>query len=250
MLIEDDDLQLSASSLEALNEFMTEHAEQLNRFEDLKAHADSEYEKPKRIISMADFGEDWNYSQFWYDEATAQSLAEELLDGTDENSLIGLVSAPSVYVKIKELQSKGLVSPNIKVKLFEFDPRFELVGEDFIRYDYNQPLRGLPSELKNKFNRILLDPPFLNEDCQTKTALTVRWLTRPWQRGSDLKVMACSGERMRGLLERLYEPVGLKATMFEVGHKGLSNEFLCYSTHESERFQFLEPYVATEYVAT
>jgi hypothetical protein len=168
------------------------------------------------------------------------------------------------------LKSKGLVSPNIKVKLFEFDPRFELVGEDFIRYDYNQPLRGLPSELKNKFNRILLDPPFLNEDCQTKSecwlsyvllsfladlnggaaALTVRWLTRPWQRGSDLKVMACSGERMRGLLERLYEPVGLKATMFEVGHKGLSNEFLCYSTHESERFQFLEPYVATEYVAT
>jgi hypothetical protein len=55
--------RLSASSLEALNEFMTEHAEQLNRFEDLKAHADSEYEKPKRIISMADFGEDWNYSQ-------------------------------------------------------------------------------------------------------------------------------------------------------------------------------------------
>lgn len=43
--------------------------------------------------------------------------------------------------------------------------------DDFITYDFTKPLRGLPAELKGKFDRVLMDPPFLSEDCQTKSEL-------------------------------------------------------------------------------
>jgi len=244
MSTEDDDLQLSASTLEALKSFMSERDEQQRRFEELRGKAEDGHDK--RIVTMTDFEEDWNQSQFWYDDATALSLAEELLEGATDQTVIGLVSAPSVYVKIQELKATGRISPNITVKLFEFDRRFEVFGEDFIPYDFQSPLRGLPAELKNKFDNVLVDPPFLSEDCQTKTALSVKWMTRSWDttsesRGSKTRIMLCTGERVQALVERLYRQAGLKVTRFEVRHrKGLSNEFRCYSTFQSERIRFVD----------
>lgn len=60
----------------------------------------------------------------------------------------------------------GRVSKNIQVYLLEFDKRFELF-EEFVYYDFKYPLR-LPASFKGKFDRIMLDPPFLSNDCQTK----------------------------------------------------------------------------------
>lgn len=42
--------------------------------------------------------------QFWYDHTTAQQFAEELLDGATDETVIGIVSAPSVFVKIQEMK--------------------------------------------------------------------------------------------------------------------------------------------------
>ncbi|KAI5806271.1 putative N6-adenine methyltransferase-domain-containing protein [Geopyxis carbonaria] len=253
--MDDDDLQLSSSTLDALKAFMSERDEQQKRFEELKAAAEDQHDqKSQRIVTMEDFEEDWQQSQFWYDDATATKLAEELLDGVEDGALVGLVSAPSVYVKINQLKATGKVSKDIRVKLLEYDTRFGIFGDEFIFYDFAQPLKGLPAELKGKFERVLVDPPFLSDDCQTKTALTVRWMTKPWKAattttttsgntGSEgsAKIMLCTGERMRELVERLYRQAGLRATGFEVVHKkGLSNEFRCYSTWESERVRFAQ----------
>ena len=70
-------------------------------------------------------------------------------------------------------QASGRIAKNITVKLFEFDPRFEVFGDDFVLYDFQQPLRGLPPQLKGAFDRVLIDPPFLSEDCQTKSIPSV-----------------------------------------------------------------------------
>ena len=56
---------------------------------------------------MEAFAEDWNESQFWYADETALLLAEELLEGaftpTGEKKVIAVVSAPSVFVQVKNL---------------------------------------------------------------------------------------------------------------------------------------------------
>lgn len=52
---------------------------------------------------MDAFAEDWNESQFWYSDETATQLAEELLDGAGKEDVIAVVSAPSVFVQVKNL---------------------------------------------------------------------------------------------------------------------------------------------------
>jgi len=58
-------------------------------------------------LSMSAFAEDWNESQFWYDDETAVTLARELLDGAGKEDVIGVVSAPSVFVQVVNLMVSG-----------------------------------------------------------------------------------------------------------------------------------------------
>jgi|TARA_R110002003_G_scaffold115_2_gene9950 methylase of polypeptide subunit release factors len=51
----------------------------------------------------------------------------------------------------------------------EYDERFA-VFKEFVRYDFEKAIQ-LPAEMKGSFDRIICDPPFLSEDCQTKGRL-------------------------------------------------------------------------------
>ena len=52
------------------------------------------------------------------------------------------------------------------ITLLEYDDRFG-VFKEFVKYDFQHAIK-LPAELKGSFDRIIVDPPFLSEDCQTK----------------------------------------------------------------------------------
>lgn len=232
---DDDDIRLPADTLALLQDFTTERDARTKQFEDLKTKAEDAFQSN---LSMDLFTEDWNASQFWYTDATARTLASQLLDGADENSSIAIVSAPSVYVALRNLLAEqDPAEPKPTIKLLEFDTRFEVFSADFIPYDFQQPLK-LPPHLKGTFDRIICDPPFLSDDCQAKTALTVRYLARAWSQ-DEIKLISCTGERMGALMEKLYGRVGTRVTDFEVVHaKGLGNEFRCYANFECEAWKF------------
>ena len=170
---------------------------------------------------------------FQYNDETASILARELLEDADEKTEIAIVSAPSTFVQLKNiLQKKASVgrSPP-KVSLFEFDERFE-VFDEFVKYDFEQPLK-LDSRFKGRFDRILCDPPFLSVDCQTKAAMTVRWLAKPIESG-PLRIILCTGERREATILKLYR--NIKTTTFEPQHThGLGNEFRCYANYASKK---------------
>ncbi|KIN00986.1 hypothetical protein OIDMADRAFT_28695 [Oidiodendron maius Zn] len=235
MSADDDDDEipvLSSSALDALKEFYADRDAQEQRFEDLRAEAE------QRTLSMDDFAEDWNESQFWYADETATMLAEELLSGADEKTVIAVISAPSVFVQIKNiLTTQWQDKPRPKVWLMEFDKRFEVFKDDFVFYDFHNPLK-LPLEMKATADRIICDPPFLSEDCQTKAAMTARWLSKSWGNPTpSSRVIVCTGERMESLITKLYRPQDVRTTTYEPRHsKGLSNEFLCYANFECERW--------------
>lgn len=125
--------------------------------------------------------------------------------------------------------------------------------------------------LKGAVTRIICDPPFLSEDCQTKgelylhghpceptcshklrplltsdvshvetAAMTVRWLAKPSPAPSSSssssapnRLIVCTGERMEELVTRLYRAFGVRTTTYEPVHaRGLSNEFYCYASFE------------------
>jgi EEF1A lysine methyltransferase 1 len=187
---------------------------------------------------MTAFAEDWNASQFWYDDSTATDLARQLLDDATPETRIAVVSAPSVFLQLKNLLASEDEEKRPKVVLFEFDERFA-VFKEFVKYDFEHPTR-LATDLKGSFDRIICDPPFLSEDCQTKAALTVRWLAKCWASDSSLRMILCTGERMESLIHRLYAKVSIHTTDFEIKHaKGLSNEFRCYSNFESSCWKLL-----------
>lgn len=227
-LTDDDDMpQLSGDALAALKEFYADRDTQEKKFEDLKAAAEDQHQK----LSMDMFAEDWNASQFWYKDSTALALAQELLDGATSETAIAVVSAPSVFIQLRNLVNEQEPSKRPQLTLLEFDDRFEVLKE-FVKYDFKSPF-SLPPELKGKFDRLICDPPFLSEECQTKAALTVRWLSKQASKeGEQVKVVVCTGERMESLIHKVYP--GCKTTTFRPEHtKGLSNEFRCYANFES-----------------
>lgn len=178
-----------------------------------------------------------NASQFWYTDATARILARQLLSGADVDDSIAVVSAPSVYIQLRNLLNEDSSIAKPRIVLFEYDQRFDVFGQDFVPYDFQMPLR-LPSEMKGKFDRIICDPPFLSDDCQTKTALTVRFLAQDWS-ADRLRLVSCTGERMETAMLKLYGKLGMRTTTFEPEHsKGLSNEFRCYANFECKDWKW------------
>ncbi|KAE8450048.1 hypothetical protein EG329_007187 [Mollisiaceae sp. DMI_Dod_QoI] len=240
---EDDDTPvLSSSALDALKEFYADRDARAKAFEDLKAGAENDAEGRGKGMkdgkwSMDAFQEDWNESQFWYSDETATALAEELLSGTGKDTTIAVVSAPSVFVQLKNILAEKKEDKRPKIWLLEYDKRFEVFKDEFIFYDFKNPLK-LPPSMKASIDHIIVDPPFLSEDCQTKAAMTVRWLSRSWGTGSpSSKLIACTGERMSTLINKLYRAQGVRTTTFEPVHsKGLSNEFFCYANFECEKW--------------
>ncbi|KJZ76184.1 hypothetical protein HIM_04266 [Hirsutella minnesotensis 3608] len=225
---DDEPITLSAHALAALTEFNAERDEHRARFDRLQAEAEA-----NAPLSMEAFTEDWNESQFWYSDETARTLAMELLRGATSKTTIGVVSAPSVFVALRNILRTQEESERPRLVLLEHDERFGVFPE-FVFYDFQQPL-NLPAELKGTMDRIICDPPFLSEDCQTKAALTVRWLgkTTATQHPSP-RLIVCTGERMEKLVSRLYQSLTVRTTTFEPKHaRGLSNEFYCYANFES-----------------
>lgn len=225
---EDDDLVLPADTLQLLQEFKTERDARTKQFEDIKAQSERNFENGSAKLSMDLFEEDWNASQFWYKDETARTLARQLLDGVKGDSAIAVVSAPSVFVQLRNIISEDTVPIKPRVCLLEYDRRFEIFGSDFVYYDFQKPL-SLPPELKGRFDRVICDPPFLSEDCQTKTALTAKYLSCD----NGLRIIISTGERMETIVHKLYADIGVATTTFEPQHSnGLSNEFRCYANFE------------------
>jgi hypothetical protein len=132
--------------------------------------------------------------------------------------------------------------PTEHIYLLEFDKRFEvLAGDRFGFYDYNNPL-DFPELLKGKVNRLLIDPPFLQDDCQMKSSETAHALLSSEKgktsNGVDKhRLISCTGERMKDIIKQCYP--GVKPTSFYPEHaNGLSNEFFCYASYEGKNWKW------------
>ncbi|KAF5278531.1 hypothetical protein FQR65_LT15657 [Abscondita terminalis] len=193
---DDDAPHLSAETFLALHEFYNEQS-------------------AKELMTQSDtsvvIDEDWQLSQFWYDDETIKNLGKIATKRVESDAKIALISCPTLYNKLKETH---------QVKLFEYDKRFlKVCGDDFIHYDYKAPL-DIPRQLANDFDLVIADPPFLSDECLTKTAITIRFLSKE-------DIVLCTGATMSDLAYRL---LGLTKNAFKPGHRNnLANDFCCYS---------------------
>ena len=204
----DDELKLSEHSLMALQEFLAEQKEHLTKFEALKKDVDQ--------LDMEMFTEDWNLSQFWYDQQTRTFLAQKALSHSPKT--VGCLSSPSVYLALRKM------NPEATCVVFEFDKRFNAFGDDFVFYDFNNPV-DIDSKWKSKFDVLVVDPPFLSDECWSKVSQTVRWLTH-----DSSKLIICTGKVMAS---KIKQELGCIETKFKPQHtNGLQNEFWCFSNFD------------------
>ncbi|KAL8909294.1 MAG: hypothetical protein Q9207_000304 [Kuettlingeria erythrocarpa] len=208
--------KLSADTLAVLGDFYSEREQNEKRFEDLKVQM--EQQQPKTPLSMSIFSEDWNASQFWYSDGTATTLAEQLLDGATATTSIAIVSAPSVFVQLKNLLASQREIP--KLTLLEFDQRFSVFAE-FVHYDFQSPIK-LPGR-----------------DFAIARILSLTDYQRRCE-GYKSRAHVCTGERMEALILKLYP--GIKTTTFEPRHAQdrLGNDFRCYANFESQIWKIID----------
>merc|ERR1711864_839 len=202
---EKDQPELSAATFSALAEFYREQEER-----------DQLQQEAARVEPVTlDWKEDWQLSQFWYTEDTAASLASAVMSVVGEGGSVACVSAPTLYRALKVLDTDN----RLNLKLLEFDNRFAAFGQDFCFYDYRSPL-DLDRGLRESFDLVFADPPFLSEECLTKTAVTVKFLSKE-------KVVLCTGAVMASLADRL---LGLSLCKFSPQHtNNLANQFQCFA---------------------
>jgi EEF1A lysine methyltransferase 1 len=145
---------------------------------------------------------------------------------------------------------QALRPPN-PVRLLEYDTRFTVYGPDYSPYDYRRPLDLPPTLAAHSAAVVLADPPYLSDECFSKTATTVRHLAadgacvlvctgarafapaRPltWLEGAVGRGRSyagwCTGAVMAATVQR---HLGLRMCAFRPGHANkLSNEFRCYA---------------------
>uniref|UniRef100_A0A9L0K5J2 EEF1A lysine methyltransferase 1 n=1 Tax=Equus asinus TaxID=9793 RepID=A0A9L0K5J2_EQUAS len=192
---------------------------ELHLFGELGQKAVPEYFKTARVQIFLVLALKQQLSQFWYSQETALQLAKEAITAAGEGGRIACVSAPSVYQKLRELHRE-----DFSVYIFEYDKRFAIYGEEFIFYDYNNPL-DLPEKIAaHSFDIVIADPPYLSEECLRKTSETIKYLTQG-------KILLCTGAVMQ---EEAAKLLGVKMCKFIPEHtRTLANEFRCYVNYDS-----------------
>ncbi|KAL2081100.1 hypothetical protein ACEWY4_022953 [Coilia grayii] len=207
----DDDVpQLSAATLAALQEFYDEQK--------------MGQEQANDIYSVGAVEEDWGMSQFWYNEETATRLAEEAIQQAGKGGRIACLSCPSVYQRLRKGDLEGV--SDVTAVVLEYDRRFSVYGDEFVFYDYNNPL-ALPENIcpPQSFNIVIADPPYLSEECLSKVAVTVNFLSKG-------KTLLCTGAIMEEHANKLMD---LKMCSFLPKHShNLANEFRCYTNYKSQ----------------
>lgn len=237
---------LQGSTLNALAQFYAERDANEQALHDLMISAEEEDNTSTRV-SIHAFPEDWNLSQFWFDDDTARTIAEQLLEGAGRDTRIAVVSAPSVFAAIKHLLTDDERYPYKPcVRLLEFDQRFSVFKNEFIPYDFTQPEKLAPG-LAASFDRIVIDPPFHSRDCLQQMADTALWLSN--LEDDDFRMILCTGQALQRSVVNLFGQHGTETTTFMPQHtKGLQNEYRCFANFECDAWEFEVPVLAGEIV--
>ena len=192
--------QLSPETLAALMEFYEE--KNINIKED-------NYDK---------IDEDWELSQFWYTKETVDNIIKLIANYAEKNKKvnIALLCTPSLYRAY--LRNKNQME-NLNVALFEFDERFSIFEDAFNFYDLNKPL-DIDKIHNKKYDIIVADPPFLNEETIHKVSETMRLISNE----NGIKIFITGIQVEDSIIKEFPE---LKLTNIKIEHdkKRLQNPF-------------------------
>lgn len=150
-------------------------------------------------------------------------MADQVIKSINKNGRVALISCPTLYIYLHQMKSNDKDLANVSLTLFEYDSRFK-VYDDFVFYDYRDPLSACKSLEKASFDMVVADPPFLSEECLEKVKCTILFLTKK-------NIILNTGLIMEELAAK---HLGLKRwSHFIPRHQNnVGNEFACFANFE------------------
>ena len=139
----------------------------------------------KRTPENADF------NQYWFSEKTIQFILNQI-QKNNTGGRIGLIATPSIFFSLPaDTQEKSY--------LFDIDDVLISKHKNGRKYDFNWTNYDEKfSDLKNSFDFIVIDPPFITEEAWSKFASFAKYLAN-----DKCKILVSSIAENDGQLKRL-----------------------------------------------
>ena len=139
----------------------------------------------KRTPENADF------NQYWFSEKTIQFILNQI-QKNNTGGRIGLIATPSIFFSLPaDTQEKSY--------LFDIDDVLISKHKNGRKYDFNWTNYDEKfSDLKNSFDFIVIDPPFITEEAWSKFASFAKYLA-----SDKCKILVSSIAENDGQLKRL-----------------------------------------------
>ncbi|CAF1501495.1 unnamed protein product [Adineta ricciae] len=197
--------QLSAETLKALQEWQQEQEQ--NRAAN----------RPQ---------EDWQLSQFWYNNETANRLMNEVIAILPENGRCAFIACPTVWSLMRKEH------PEIHNVLFEYDTRFDTGDHSFVEYDYkdDEHIEQNYANLKHSFDVLIIDPPFLSRECFEKVSHLAKLIGKVTP---PCKHIICTGAIQEDNIKEFF-PSADRVTFQPRHERNLMNPFACFVDYESK----------------
>ena len=162
--------------------------------------------------------ENSDFNQYWYSEKTIEFLLNQVNKYGKEK--IGLIATPSIFFSLsKEMQEKSY--------LFDIDDKLISKHKNGVKYDFNDgDYETKFPQLKNSFDFLVIDPPFISEDAWTKFANFAKYLAN-----DKCKILASSIAENDEKLKRLLN-LDIKAFKPSIPH--LVYQYNIFANYDDE----------------
>ena len=169
--------------------------------------------------------ENENYNQYWYSEKSIQFIVNQIQK--HESKKIGLIATPSIFFSLpKEIQDNSY--------LFDIDDTLISKHKNGKKYDFNWTNYDEKfSDLKNSFDFIVIDPPFITEDAWAKFASFAKYLAN-----NNCKILVSSIAENDGNLKKLLN-LDIKAFKPSIPH--LVYQYNFFANYDDEELDKKNP---------
>ena len=217
----DADLEDEASLLRELKAISNRHSAQRYAPSSSSKVASPCTTKASSSTFLQDAPEDQQLNQYWYSQATIDTLREAILEGVtslDKDApKVAFLSTPSLYFAFDEAERQNYF-------LFDFDSKATWSKDaNYVYYDYNNPL-GFDKSLYSSFDVVVIDPPFITREVWDKYAQTARALATSNQQ--QPLVIATTVIENAPLMKKLFSAT---PTEFQPSIPNLVYQYACFT---------------------
>jgi len=168
--------------------------------------------------------EDQKLNQYWYSQHTIDTLRDAIQEGVtslDKDApRVAFLSTPSLYFAFDEAERRNF-------HLFDFDSKAPWSNDArYVYFDYNHPL-SFDESLRNAFDMVVIDPPFITREVWDKYAATTEALATD-NTGSSPKplVLATTVHENAPLMKELFD---VTPTAFQPSIPNLVYQYACFT---------------------